>query len=129
MGEDTMTHSRRHLLMAGVIGLATATASAAYGQSKNDPGVSDTEIKIGNIMPYSGPLSAYSIIGKRKQHTLPKLMRTAASMGAGSTLSAMMTGSTQLKQSNRHASLLKATISYLSSRALGHLRMLLYRNT
>jgi branched-chain amino acid transport system substrate-binding protein len=41
--------------------LATALASAAgeYG-----PGASDTEVKIGNTMPYSGPASAYGIIGK-----------------------------------------------------------------
>jgi ABC-type branched-subunit amino acid transport system substrate-binding protein len=31
---------------------------------KYDPGASDTEIKIGNIMPYSGPASAYGTIGK-----------------------------------------------------------------
>ena len=41
--------------------LMTATADA---QKKYDPGASDTEIKIGNIMPYSGPASAYSAIGK-----------------------------------------------------------------
>ena len=41
--------------------LASALAAAAgqYG-----PGVSDTEIKIGNTMPYSGPASGYSAIGK-----------------------------------------------------------------
>jgi branched-chain amino acid transport system substrate-binding protein len=41
--------------------LATALTSAAgeYG-----PGASDTEVKIGNTMPYSGPASAYGIIGK-----------------------------------------------------------------
>jgi branched-chain amino acid transport system substrate-binding protein len=33
-------------------------------QKKYDPGASDTEIKIGNIMPYSGPASAYGTIGK-----------------------------------------------------------------
>jgi branched-chain amino acid transport system substrate-binding protein len=36
-----------------------ALADAAY-----DPGASATEIKIGNIMPYSGPASAYGVIGK-----------------------------------------------------------------
>jgi branched-chain amino acid transport system substrate-binding protein len=36
-----------------------AVAEAAY-----DPGASATEIKIGNIMPYSGPASAYGVIGK-----------------------------------------------------------------
>src|ERR1700753_3321834 len=33
-------------------------------QKKYDPGASDTEIKIGNIMPYSGPASSYGVIGK-----------------------------------------------------------------
>ena len=48
------------LLTAGLI-LASGLAWAAgqYG-----PGASDTEIKIGNTMPYSGPASAYGIIGK-----------------------------------------------------------------
>ena len=40
------------------------TSSAALAQKKYDTGASDTEIKIGNIMPYSGPASAYGIIGK-----------------------------------------------------------------
>jgi len=33
-------------------------------QKKYDPGASDTEITIGNLMPYSGPASAYATIGK-----------------------------------------------------------------
>jgi branched-chain amino acid transport system substrate-binding protein len=36
----------------------------ASGQKKYDPGVSDTEIRIGNTMPYSGPASVYGIVGK-----------------------------------------------------------------
>ena len=44
--------------------LATALAGAAQAQKKYDPGATDTEIKIGNIMPYSGPASAYATIGK-----------------------------------------------------------------
>ncbi len=48
-----------------VAALATAmTATAASAQKKYDPGASDTEIKIGNIMPYSGPASSYGVIGK-----------------------------------------------------------------
>ena len=39
-------------------------ASPAVAQKKYDPGASDTEIRIGNIMPYSGPASAYGTIGK-----------------------------------------------------------------
>ena len=38
--------------------------SPVHAQKKYDPGATDTEIKIGNIMPYSGPASAYSTIGK-----------------------------------------------------------------
>src|ERR1700681_3661299 len=44
--------------------LAVAVASAADAQKKYDPGATDTEIKAGNIMPYSGPASAYATIGK-----------------------------------------------------------------
>ncbi|MDN5005559.1 ABC transporter substrate-binding protein [Bradyrhizobium sp. WYCCWR 12677] len=36
----------------------------ASAQKQYDPGASDTEIKIGNLMPYSGAGSAYSVIGK-----------------------------------------------------------------
>jgi branched-chain amino acid transport system substrate-binding protein len=41
-----------------------AARDQAQAQKTYDPGSSDSEIKIGNIMPYSGPLSAYSIIAK-----------------------------------------------------------------
>jgi branched-chain amino acid transport system substrate-binding protein len=41
-----------------------AMSSSALAQKKYDTGASDTEIKVGNTMPYSGPASAYGIIGK-----------------------------------------------------------------
>jgi branched-chain amino acid transport system substrate-binding protein len=41
-----------------------AVSSSALAQKKYDTGANDTEIKIGNIMPYSGPASAYGVIGK-----------------------------------------------------------------
>ena len=45
--------------------LAAALASPAIlAQKKYDPGASDTEIRIGNTNPYSGPASAYGTIGK-----------------------------------------------------------------
>lgn len=48
-----------------VASLALAmTSGVALAQKKYDTGASDTEIKIGNIMPYSGPASAYGVIGK-----------------------------------------------------------------
>lgn len=49
---------------AALFGLAALAATPAAAQKKYDPGATDTEIKIGNIMPYSGPASAYALIGK-----------------------------------------------------------------
>jgi branched-chain amino acid transport system substrate-binding protein len=49
------------------IGTALAialTASSAYAQKKYDTGATDTEIKIGQTVPFSGPASAYATIGK-----------------------------------------------------------------
>jgi len=51
-----------------VIAFATvfllATAAAAQGGTKYDPGVSDSEIKIGQSVPYSGPASAFGVYGR-----------------------------------------------------------------
>jgi branched-chain amino acid transport system substrate-binding protein len=51
-----------------IAALATAVialnSGPALAQKKYDTGATDTEIKIGNIMPYSGPASAYGVIGK-----------------------------------------------------------------
>src|SRR3984893_1024629 len=47
-----------------LVALATMTASGAWAQKAYDAGAGDTEIKIGNIMPYSGPASSYGVIGK-----------------------------------------------------------------
>jgi branched-chain amino acid transport system substrate-binding protein len=49
--------------IAALLAAALATP-AALAQKKYDPGASDTEIKVGNTMPYSGPASAYGTIGK-----------------------------------------------------------------
>ena len=44
-----------------------ATNGGALAQKKYDTGATDTEIKVGNIMPYSGPASAYGVIGKTEE--------------------------------------------------------------
>src|SRR5262245_63521808 len=46
-----------------IAGLMLA-GNAAYAGGQYGPGVSDTEIKIGNTNPYSGPASSYGINGK-----------------------------------------------------------------
>jgi branched-chain amino acid transport system substrate-binding protein len=52
----------RRLTSVVVAGLLIAGSAAA--QRKYAPGITDTEIKIGQTMPYSGPASAYGVIGK-----------------------------------------------------------------
>src|SRR5215471_9812814 len=55
----------RLLRLASAVAFMTALGAApASAQKAYDPGASDTEIKIGNIMPYSGPASSYGVIGK-----------------------------------------------------------------
>jgi len=56
--------ARRLAAFSTAIILLAASGSSALAQNKYDPGVTDTEIKIGNIMPYSGPASAYSVTGR-----------------------------------------------------------------
>jgi branched-chain amino acid transport system substrate-binding protein len=50
--------------IAGLAATLTLFCSAAAAQKKYDPGASDTEIVIGQTMPYSGPGSIYGEVGK-----------------------------------------------------------------
>jgi len=57
----------RNRLFHFVTGTAVAfalSASSAHAQKKYDPGATDTEIKIGQTVPFSGPASAYASIGR-----------------------------------------------------------------
>jgi branched-chain amino acid transport system substrate-binding protein len=54
----------KRMLVPAVALLAAALAAPAVAQKKYDPGATDSEIKIGNTNPYSGPASAYGTIGK-----------------------------------------------------------------
>ena len=56
-----MTIKKYGTIPALALGFAVAMAGSASAQT---PGVTDKEIKIGNINPYSGPASAYGTIGK-----------------------------------------------------------------
>src|ERR1700760_3077239 len=66
---------RSSKLHAAVIAAAAfaVTSSTALAQKKYDTGATDTEIKIGNIMPYSGPASAYGVIGKTEKAYFDKI--------------------------------------------------------
>src|ERR1700716_1068080 len=64
MREKTMPVRSKNLVALTAFAVATMVATAASAQKKYDAGATDTEIKIGNIMPYSGPASSYGVIGK-----------------------------------------------------------------
>jgi branched-chain amino acid transport system substrate-binding protein len=55
--------TRRAFLQSSAAAAAFA-ASAGSARADNAPGITDTEIKIGQTMPYSGPASAYGVIGR-----------------------------------------------------------------
>jgi branched-chain amino acid transport system substrate-binding protein len=60
-------------LFSAALAILAATSVNAADQNKYDIGATDTEIKIGNIMPYSGPASAYGVIGKTEQAYFNKI--------------------------------------------------------
>ena len=66
-------HPLRLGAIAAALALLAATSSPSFAQKKYDTGASDTEIKIGNIMPYSGPASAYGVIGKTEEAYFKKI--------------------------------------------------------
>ena len=53
--------------------VSSLVAGAAHAQKSYGPGVTDTEIKIGQTMPYSGPASAYGVIGKAESALFAKV--------------------------------------------------------
>ncbi|KJC33577.1 branched-chain amino acid ABC transporter substrate-binding protein [Bradyrhizobium sp. LTSP885] len=58
---------------SAALALLAATTDPSVAQKKYDTGATDTEIKIGNIMPYSGPASAYGIIGRTEAAYFKKI--------------------------------------------------------
>ena len=58
-----MKKSIFHLVTGTALALALSVSTAS-AQKKYDTGATDTEIKIGQTNPFSGPASAYATIGK-----------------------------------------------------------------
>jgi branched-chain amino acid transport system substrate-binding protein len=56
--------TRRLFLQSGAAAAAAVATRAWPAHADSAPGVTDTEIKIGQTMPYSGPASAYGVIGR-----------------------------------------------------------------
>jgi branched-chain amino acid transport system substrate-binding protein len=61
------TSTKRIAAVTTAIVAFAAMSGSAFAQKKYDTGASDTEIKVGNIIPYSGPASAYGVIGKTEE--------------------------------------------------------------
>lgn len=64
---------KRLIQVTGTAFVLAAITSSAFAQKKYDVGATDTEIKLGNIMPYSGPASAYGAIGKAEDAYFRKI--------------------------------------------------------
>ena len=79
---DTIGHIREIKMPAirsrlggfsAALAIFAASAVLAAEPNKYDTGATDTEIKVGNIMPYSGPASAYGVIGRTEQAYFNKI--------------------------------------------------------
>jgi branched-chain amino acid transport system substrate-binding protein len=60
-------NNKKLVFTAVVAAFSLLATQAAFAQKKYDTGASDTEIRIGNVEAYSGPASAYGIIGKTEE--------------------------------------------------------------
>ncbi|MGQ0684893.1 ABC transporter substrate-binding protein [Bradyrhizobium sp.] len=68
-----MSVTTKLAVLSTALAVIAASSSGALAQKKYDTGATDTEIKIGNIMPYSGPASAYGVIGKTEEAYFKKI--------------------------------------------------------
>jgi len=67
--------AKRLTVASAVLALFAAVSAGGVlaAEKKYDTGATDTEIKIGNIMPYSGPASAYGIVGRTEAAYFKKI--------------------------------------------------------
>src|SRR5437660_7027896 len=68
-----MSVTSKLAVLSTALAVIAASSSGALAQKKYDTGASDTEIKVGNIMPYSGSASAYGVIGKTEEAYFKKI--------------------------------------------------------
>src|SRR3979490_3133556 len=68
-----VTMNRIAIVSAAAFAVFGRASIGAIAQKKYDASATDTEIKIGNIMPYSGPASAYGVIGKTEAAYFKKI--------------------------------------------------------
>ena len=91
----------RKLALLGValsLALAALSAQPALAQKQYGPGVSDTEIKIGQTIAYSGPASAYGTLGKVEAAYFKWLNETKGASTAARSPSLAATTHTRLQR-------------------------------
>ena len=64
---------KRLTVLSAALSVVAASGNGALAQKKYDAGATDTEIKIGSTMPYSGPASAFGVIGKTAEAYFKKI--------------------------------------------------------
>src|SRR5690348_15442561 len=77
---------RRKLAVLAIACVTFAAHASAHAQKKYDPGASDTEIKLGQTMPYSGPASAFGTMGKTEAAYFQKINEQGGIRGRRLTL-------------------------------------------
>jgi ABC-type branched-subunit amino acid transport system substrate-binding protein len=63
----------QRIAMAGALLLLVGGNAPTYAEKRYGPGVTDTEIKLGQTMPYSGPASPFATIGRAEQAYFDKI--------------------------------------------------------
>ena len=79
------------------------TASNVCAQKKYDPGASDTEIKLGQTMPYSGPASAFATMGRTEAAYFQKVNEEGGIRGRRITYCRWTTATVLRRRWNRRA--------------------------
>ena len=119
-----------HAKSATIAGLlAVALTSGASAQKKYDPGATETEIKVGNFMPYSGPASAYGTIGKTEDAYFRKINAEGGINGRKISFISYDDGYNPAKLWSRRASLSKPTRCCCCSSRSARTAIPRFRNT
>src|SRR5258707_362783 len=70
---EEMYFVKKLTILSVALSVVAASGDVALAQKKYDAGATDTEITIGNIVPYSGPAFAYGIIGRTESAYFKKI--------------------------------------------------------
>ena len=96
-------------ILSAALSVGAASGDVALAQKKDDAGATDTEITIGNIVPYSGPASAYGIIGRTEAAYFKKINEAGGINGRKIKFVPMTTPTRRRRRWSRRASWSRAT--------------------